>query len=106
LRKVCRPAITVLEVHSSPARAGRVSGVVRRRRCSTMCATCAKAESGDWEGLHELAANSLRHTYLCGCPLCGALWMGHAYTPQLMLELTPEEAAAEFPHWRPTRTVP
>jgi hypothetical protein len=25
--------------------------------------------------------------------------MGHAYTPQMMVELTEQEAAAEFPGW-------
>ena len=65
-----------------------------------MCSICGKAASGDWHGLDELVANEPRHTYLCGCPRCGALWMGHGFTPQLMLELAPAEAAEEFPDWR------
>jgi hypothetical protein len=65
-----------------------------------MCSDCEKAGSGDFNGLDELAENAPRATYLCGCPRCGALWMGHGYTPQLMIELTSVEAAEEFPNWQ------
>jgi hypothetical protein len=68
-----------------------------------MCSICAKAENGDFDGLDELAVNAPRNTYLCGCPHCGTLWMGHAYTPQLMIELSVEVAAVEFPGWGPGR---
>jgi hypothetical protein len=64
-----------------------------------MCSVCEKAGNGDWVGLDELAANAPRCTYLCSCPKCGALWMGHGCMPQLMLELTPAEAVEEFPNW-------
>ena len=69
---------------------------------SVMCAICLKSRSGDFEGLDELAANESKHTYLCGCPHCGTLWMGHGFSPQLMMELTRAEAATEFPTWRPS----
>lgn len=68
-----------------------------------MCINCAKSSGGDFEGLDELAVNEPRHTYLCRCSDCGALWMGHAYTPQVMIELTPEEAKVEFPEWNRRR---
>lgn len=71
-----------------------------------MCSACSKAGDGDWEGLDELAANSSRSTYLCGCPCCGSLWMGHGYTPQLMLELTVEEAQEAFPDWQGPNPTP
>jgi len=64
-----------------------------------MCSLCEKAGDGDYDGLGTLAANGSRCTYLCGCLHCGALWMGHAFTPQLMVELTEQAAAAEFPGW-------
>jgi hypothetical protein len=65
-----------------------------------VCSLCEKACGGDFYDLDELAANGPRCAYLCNCPHCGALWMGHAYTPQLMVELTEQEAAAEFPEWK------
>ena len=65
-----------------------------------MCSLCEKASGGNFYGLDELAANRPRSIYLCSCPHCGTLWMGHGYTPQLMLELTEQQAAAEFPEWR------
>ncbi len=65
-----------------------------------MCPHCESASNGDFDGLRELVANVQKNTYLCSCRHCGALWMGHAYTPQLMLELAPTEAAQEFPEWR------
>jgi hypothetical protein len=71
-----------------------------------VCPSCAKSAGGDFDGLEELAANEPRHTYLCRCPRCGALWMGHGYTPQLMIELLAEEAAVEFPEWNQPGTHP
>jgi len=66
-----------------------------------MCSKCEKASNGHWEGLDELVANAPKNTYLCQCPHCGALWAGYAFTPQIMYEFSPSEAAENFPAYRP-----
>ncbi len=62
-----------------------------------MCAACEKTRNGDFEGLDEIIANEKQHTYLCRCTRCGALWMGHAFTPQLFIEVNTKEAEDAFP---------
>lgn len=94
-----RPAYSFLRVDSILGRAGLLSYLFGHGGGLGMCSICEKSAGGDFDGLDELAANVPRSTYLCRCPHCGALWMGHAYTPQLMIELTGAVASAEFPGW-------
>jgi hypothetical protein len=65
-----------------------------------MYKACAKSRNGDFEGFDEIAVapenGPYRHSYLCRCPQCGALWMGNGLQPQLMVELAPDEAKECF----------
>jgi hypothetical protein len=67
-----------------------------------MCSNCEKSGGGDCNGLNDLGLDAplYPNSYLMECPVCGAFWMGHGFTPQLMMELTPEEAAEVFPGWQ------
>ena len=84
----------------SKLRIGGCRPTYKRPPAIPMCPACSKSSDGDFAGLDELAVDEPRNTCHCGCPRCGALWMGHGHTPQIMLELTLAEAAAEFPSWQ------
>jgi hypothetical protein len=64
-----------------------------------MCSSCEKSASGDFDGLDDLGLDAplYPNSYLMKCHVCGAFWMGHGFTPQFMMELTPEKAAEVFP---------
>lgn len=65
-----------------------------------MCPTCelAKLSPRVGAGFIDLDASApdYPNSYLMQCPHCRTFWMGHGYTPQFMLELTPSEAHELF----------
>jgi hypothetical protein len=63
-----------------------------------MCTICEKSVAGAWDGLIDLGLHAPEYpnSYLMQCPHCSAYWMGHGFTPHLMLELTRAEAADVF----------
>jgi hypothetical protein len=64
-----------------------------------MCAICEKIVNGEREFLIDLELHAPKYpnSYLTRCPNCHAYWMGHGFGPQIMIELSADEAAEIFP---------
>ena len=82
------------------------AGEVRAGRFR-VCSTCATSEGGFTEALTSLGVSAPKYpkSYLAMCRNCSALWMGHGYEPQFMLELSQADASEIFPNWECTLRV-